>query len=79
MSEITYTIGTFADPLAKQLKGSGIASNEIQTLQADADAMTRLCVRGYVTDAQKRSMHAKFHKNMKTAFAKAQAKEVGNG
>lgn len=66
--ELTYTVGAFADPLSKQLRNSGLSAKEIETFQADIDAITRLAVRGIATSAQAASMRQKFHKRLAAAY-----------
>jgi hypothetical protein len=45
-------LGAFAAPLSKQLRDTPIGEDEIRILEADADAISRLHVRGFITGTQ---------------------------
>lgn len=56
--------GALAKPIVTQLRAQGIrrpaeAKQDVHHLQRDADAITRLAVRGYLGDAAKQRMHRK--------------------
>jgi hypothetical protein len=46
------TFGAIADPLRKQLEGEHFDAGTINHYQRDVDAITRLHVRGFLTDAE---------------------------
>ena len=51
---LALTFGAFAAPLKKQLRGHRVPSKDVAHFQADADAITRLGIRGLLSDAEKR-------------------------
>lgn len=55
--------GALAKPISVQLAEQGITvrdvGNDLKHIQADADAVMRLAVRGYIPDGQKRQLHKK--------------------
>lgn len=64
--------GALAEPIAVQLKNQQLAipncGNELKHIQADADAVTRLAVRGYVPDGMKRVLHKKLMRRIREAL-----------
>lgn len=53
---IRLSLGALAEPLTAQLRTQGcfLESGDADHLQADADAITRLVIRGYMTEAASR-------------------------
>ena len=49
---LSITFGAFARPMRSQLKGRGIDRETMKHFQADADALTRLVVRGLLNDSE---------------------------
>lgn len=51
MKTATFHFGALAEPLAEQLRRQGVSSTVVDTaLQSDVDAITRLNVRGILSD-----------------------------
>lgn len=61
--------GALAEPITVQLKKQKLAipncGNDLKHIQADADAVTRLAVRGYVPDGMKRTLHKKLMRRIR--------------
>lgn len=50
--KLSLVFGATARPLAEQLHGLGLSKEDIDHWQRDADAITRLLVRGYIRDGE---------------------------
>lgn len=64
----TIYFGATCEPLAVQLQGYELGSLCIPHAQADADAITRLYVRGYISQKVKDAAQARLVKEMKRAM-----------
>ena len=64
--------GALAQPISVQLAAQEISvgkiGNDLKHLQQDADAVTRLAVRGYIPDGQKRALHKKLMRRVAEAI-----------
>lgn len=56
---IEIVFGAVCDPIDKQLREQGHPLKTASVFQKDADALTRLAVRGLLTDAQVRQARKK--------------------
>lgn len=68
MSGPMIYFGATCPPLAEQLAGYELGSLCLPHAQADADAITRLYVRGYISSAAKELALKRLVKNIKTAM-----------
>lgn len=50
-NELTIRFGGLSDPIAKQLKEQGFKCSRIKKWQADADAIFRLYMGGYISES----------------------------
>jgi hypothetical protein len=75
MNATTVTLGALADPLTKQLDGL-ILPATLAHLDADANAITRLVVRGYLPDSQAHRAREKLMKKIREEASKS-AKHLG--
>lgn len=64
----TIYFGATCKPLAEQLEGYELGSLCIPQAQADANAITRLYVRGYMGQAQRDRMQARLVREIKRAM-----------
>jgi len=58
---MNISLGAFAKPISVQI---GIQNQKTEVLDLDADAITRLRIRGYLTDSVLVSVHKKLIKNI---------------
>ena len=63
--------GALEDSLVTQLDGSGIPVGLLELFELDSQAITRLWVRGLITDSQIDASRKKLIKNIETARSKA--------
>jgi hypothetical protein len=76
MVEIHF--GAFAPPLIRQLEGLRFTADEISCAQKDADAICRLRIRGFITNAVAKSAHKRIVKNLERA-ERVREREGKNG
>jgi FAD synthase len=57
------------DPLAKQLKGSGIPPTTVEHLQLDANAIARLSVRGLLPEGEVHKARKRLMKQIDAALS----------
>lgn len=62
MTKLHMTYGALAIPLRRQLRGLGISREAIAHFQRDSDAVTRLAVRGLVSEAEARRIRQRLTK-----------------
>ena len=63
--------GALADPLMTQLRAQGLrprpdAKKDLHHLQKDADALVRLCVRGYINDSLKFALQRRIMREVRS-------------
>ena len=61
--QVTITLGALAPPLAQQLEGVKF-DGDLWILQKDADAISRLAVRGFLTPAEAGRARKRFMKTL---------------
>lgn len=64
---VDISFGALCPPLADQLPAGTIPAETLDHLQRDADAITRLAVRGLLTDAQIHAARSKLVKKIASA------------
>jgi hypothetical protein len=64
---IELRLGAFCAPLSEQLPPGLVADEPLTHLQRDADAITRLKVRGLLTDAEVAAAQRRLIEKIKTA------------
>lgn len=74
--EFGLSFGALADPISRQLSAQGIQPPSASYhFQRDADAITRLAVRGILSDAEKRRAHQRLMKRITQAIVRATPSE----
>jgi len=68
--QVEIHFGALADPLEKQLEGFNISADKIEHFQKDADAITRLVVRGLIPDGAAHQARKKIIRNITTSQGK---------
>jgi hypothetical protein len=69
--------GWAATPLAEQLAGRGLNADDIAHWQLDADAVSRIKVRGLLPDREGRKAYDRLAKKIGRALAKAAPRVAG--
>lgn len=66
MKTVDLTYGALTPPIGEQLTALGFAYRavDVQNLQADADAATRLNVRGLISSSVAHTIRKKIHKKV---------------
>lgn len=65
---VTITFGAMSPQLREQLQHQGMRTrdaNQLKHLQMDADAVTRLCVRGMITQGETHNARKKITKKIR--------------
>lgn len=70
MSEQTIELGAMAPKLQEQLKGNRISQDNIDLWQMDADAITRLHLRGFISEAVTEAARKKLVSKIQKEFAR---------
>ena len=73
--KLGITFGAMATPLRKQLEMTGMDVGSINHFQRDADAVTRLHVRGFLTDAETRKARIRLINKISVASRNIKGKE----
>lgn len=68
MTTISLHFGALAPTLKEQLKEHVIDDTDLKHFQRDADAITRLAVRGLITDSTKMRAHKVLMRNIVRAI-----------
>lgn len=76
MGDIVF--GAMADPLKKQLAGSGINARRIEKWQREADAITMLAISGLLRDPEKTRARERLVRTIQNAIA-CQHDDIGGG
>ncbi len=70
-------LGWMGQPLYIQLKGFRLSKDQIEHFQSDNDAISRLGIRGVISEAERDKAYGRLGKNIKQAIAALTAKKEG--
>ena len=75
---IEIRFGALSLPLAKQLHGRNLSNDVVECIQRDADAVTRLLIRGFIPESLARKARQRIMKDIsKEVLAAHKAKTRG--